>query len=222
MNFGYKGVFNNKLMLDINYYHNSYTDFIQQNTVVVVPEEFDANLPPTDPNSGVAALASAAFGGPTLSYVYQLYTNSTTPVTSDGIGLGINYLLPRGYDLGASYNYADFTFDEQSKDDIPGFNTPQNRFKVQFGNRSVIDNLGFNISYRWAQEYEWTGTFGNGPVPSFSSLDLQLSYKLSPIRSILKVGANNVLGTEFVQAYGAPGIGSTFYASLTFDELFNR
>jgi iron complex outermembrane receptor protein len=220
--FGYKGVFNNKLMLDLNYYHNSYTDFLQQNTVVVVPEEFDVNVPPPAPNSGVAALASASFGGPTLSYVYQLYSNSTTPVTSNGIGVGINYLLPRGYDLGGSYNYADFSFDEQSKDDIPGFNTPKHRYKIQFGNREAFNNFGFSLAYRWSDAYEWTGTFGNGPVPSFSSLDAQISYKLSGIRSIVKIGANNILGTEFVQAYGAPGIGSTFYASITFDELFNR
>ncbi len=221
---GYKGVVNNKLMIDFNFYRNKYTNFQLINTVVVVPEEFDAtNLDPTDPTSGLAALASQSLGGPKLSYVYQLYTNIADPVTSNGVGIGINYLFPRGYDLGGSYNYTDFSLDPQSNpDNIPGFNTPNHRYKVQFGNREAFNNFGFNVAYRWSDSYDWTGTFGNGPVPSFSSLDLQLSYRLTGIRSVVKVGATNILGDEYIQAYGAPAIGSTYYLSLTFDEMFNR
>ena len=214
---GYKGVFNNKLMLDLNFYYSKYTDFQQQTQVAVIPDDA-GNV---NDLTGAAALLTMGAAGETEGY--QLYANIADPVTSSGIGVGINYLLPRGYDIGGSFNYADFSLDEQSNpDDIPGFNTPNNRFKVQFGNREAFANFGFNVAYRWSEDYFWTGTFGNGPVASFNSLDLQVSYKLSGIRSIIKIGANNVLGTEFVQAYGAPGIGSTFYASITFDELFNR
>ncbi len=217
---GYKGVFNNKFMLDVNFYRSEYTNFQLVNTVVVIPDAAgDVNDLTTF--SGAAAFLGMGAAGETEGY--QLYTNIADPVTSTGLGIGINYLLPRGYDLGGSYNYADFSLDEQSNpDNIPGFNTPQNRFKLQFGNREVFDNFGFNIAYRWSEEYAWTGTFGNGPVPSFSSLDLQVSYNLTGMRSVIKVGGNNVLGTEFVQAYGAPAIGSTYYVSLTFDEMFSR
>jgi len=217
---GYKGVFNNKLMLDLNFYYSKYTDFQLINTVVVVPDAAgDVNDQTT--YSGAAAFLGMAAAGETEAY--QLYTNISDDVTSSGIGIGLNYLLPRGYDIGGSYNYADFSLDAQSNpDNIPGFNTPNNRYKIQFGNREAFHHFGFSLAYRWSDAYEWTGTFGNGPVPSFSSLDAQISYKLSGIRSIVKIGANNILGTEFVQAYGAPGIGSTFYASITFDEFFNR
>ncbi len=215
---GYKGVFNNKLMIDVNFYRSEYTNFQLINTVVVIPDAAgDVNDLTTF--SGAAAFLGMASSGETEAY--QLYTNIADPVTSTGVGVGINYLLPRGYDLGGSYNYADFSLDAQSNpDNIPGFNTPQNRFKAQFGNREAFDNFGFNISYRWSEGYDWTGTFGNGPVPSFSALDLQVSYNLTGMRSVVKLGANNILGTEFVQAYGAPAIGSMYYLSLTFDEMF--
>jgi len=218
--FGYKGVFNNKFMLDVNFYRSEYTNFQLINTVVVIPDAAgDVNDLTTF--SGAAAFLGMGAAGETEGY--QLYTNIADPVISTGVGIGINYLLPRGYDLGGSYNYADFSLDEQSNpDNIPGFNTPQNRFKLQFGNREAFDNFGFNIAFRWSDEYEWTGTFGNGPVPSFSALDLQVSYNLTGIRSVVKLGANNVLGTEFIQAYGAPAIGSTYFISLTFDEMFSR
>ncbi|MEN8251356.1 MAG: hypothetical protein ABFS32_20670, partial [Bacteroidota bacterium] len=217
---GYKGVFNNKLMVDFNFYYNSYTDFQLINTVVVVPEAAgDVNDLTTF--SGAAGMLAMGAAGETQAY--QLYTNVADPVTSMGVGLGLTYSLPKGYDLSGSYNFADFSLDEQSNpDDIPGFNTPKNRYKVQFGNREAFNNFGFNLAYRYADGYDWTGTFGNGPVPSFSALDLQVSYKLSSLRSIIKAGANNVLGKEYIQAYGAPAIGTTYYVSLTFDEVFNR
>jgi iron complex outermembrane recepter protein len=216
---GYKGVFKNKFMIDVNFYSSKYTNFQLINTVVVVP---DAAGDVNDKTTWTGALGFLGMGATGETEVYQLYTNISDPVTSNGLGIGINYLFPRGYDLGGSYNYADFSLDAQSNpDDIPGFNTPQNRYKIQFGNREAFNNFGFSLAYRWADSYDWTGTFGNGKVPSFSSLDLQVSYKLSGIRSVLKAGANNVLGTEYVQAYGAPAIGTTYYLSLTFDELFN-
>ena len=217
---GYKGVFNNKLMVDLNFYYSKYTDFQLINTVLIVPNAAgDVN----DQTTWSGAIGFLGMGAAGETEAYQLYTNIDDPVTSSGVGIGLNYLLPRGYDLGGSFNYADFSLDEQSNpDNIPGFNTPKTRYKIQFGNREAFNNFGFSLAYRWSDKYEWTGTFGNGPVPSFSSIDAQISYKLSGIRSIVKIGANNILGTEYVQAYGAPGIGSTFYASITFDELFNR
>ncbi len=221
---GYKGIFANKFFVDFNFYRNRYTNFQLINTVVVVPDEFDAsNLNPADPTSGLAALASQSLGGPKLAYAYQLYTNAPDPVTSIGIGLGLSYHFNRGYTLSGSYNYADFSLDPQSNpDNIPGFNTPKNRYKIQFGNREAFDNFGFNIAYRWSDEYFWTGTFGNGTVPAYSSLDMQLSYRLTGLKSVLKAGATNLLHKEYVQAYGAPAVGSIYYLSLTFDQMFNK
>ncbi len=216
--FGYKGVFANKLMIDINYYSSKYKDFGLINTIVAIP---DAAGDVNDLTTFSGAAAFLGMGATGETEAYQLYTNIADDVSSSGFGLGLNYLLPGGYDLGGSYNYATFSLDAQSNpDNIPGFNTPKNRYNIQFSNREVFDNFGFSASYRWSDKYDWTGTFGNGPVEAFSSLDLQVSYNLTGMRSVVKLGANNVIGTEFVQAYGAPAIGSTYYLSLTFDEMF--
>jgi outer membrane receptor protein involved in Fe transport len=217
---GYKGLIANKLMIDLNFYHNSYTDFQLINTVVTIPEAA-GDVTDLTTYSGVIAFLGMGAAGETEAY--QLYTNIKDEVTSQGFGIGLDYLFAKGYTFGGSFNYADFSLDEQSNpDDIPGFNTPKNRFNLNFGNREAFANFGFNIAYRWSDDYFWTGTFGNGPVESYSSLDLQVNYKLSGIRSVIKLGANNILGTEYVQAYGAPAIGSTFYAGITFDEFFNK
>ncbi|MCF6359654.1 MAG: TonB-dependent receptor [Cyclobacteriaceae bacterium] len=217
---GYKGVFNNKFMIDVNFYRSEYTNFQLINTVVVIPDAAGDVNDLTTFTGAQAFLGMASLGE---TEAYQLYTNIADPVTSSGFGIGLNYLLPGGYDLGGSYNYADFSLDTQSNpDNIPGFNTPKNRYNIQFSNREVFDNFGFSASYRWSDKYDWTGTFGNGPVAAFSSLDMQVSYNITGMRSVVKLGANNILGTEFVQAYGAPAIGSTYYLSLTFDEMFRK
>lgn len=208
--FGYKGVIANKLMLDINYYHNKYTDFQLNETVVVIPDGAGS----VNDLTGVGALAAGNFFG------YQLYTNVGEDVTSNGVGLGAEYAFPRGYRFGGSYNYADFSLNAKANPDlIPGFNTPQNRFNLHLGNRKAIGNFGFQVALRYSEKYFWSATFGQGDVPSFTTVDAQVSYALKSLRSIVKIGANNIGGNEFIQAYGAPQIGQTYYISLTFNQF---
>ncbi|RYY10786.1 MAG: hypothetical protein EOO04_36340, partial [Chitinophagaceae bacterium] len=59
-------------------------------------------------------------------------------------------------------------------------------------------------------------------IPAFSSLDAQVSKRIPGIKSILKVGATNMLGKLYTQAWGNPSVGGMYYVSLTFDELMNR
>ena len=93
---------------------------------------------------------------------------------------------------------------------------------ISFGNRKVTDNFGFNIALRWQDSFTWTSSFvQNGPVPSFSTLDAQVSYKLSGLRSVLKIGGSNLLNERYISSYGGPTIGAIYYISLTFDELMN-
>jgi iron complex outermembrane receptor protein len=93
---------------------------------------------------------------------------------------------------------------------------------VTFGNSKVTDNLGFNVVWRWQDAYDWYGTFNQmrpGRIEAFSIVDAQVSYKLSPMKSIVKLGASNLFNKQVYQAYGSPAIGAIYYVSVTFDEL---
>jgi hypothetical protein len=58
-------------------------------------------------------------------------------------------------------------------------------------------------------------------IPAFSTLDAQVSKKIAPIKSILKVGGSNILRNQYTTGWGNPTIGAMYYVSLTFDELLN-
>ena len=115
-----------------------------------------------------------------------------------------------------NYNYAQFDFD-QSEDPsfIAGFNTPKHRVKASLGNSKVTKNLGFNVNVRWNTEYLWQSSFGDGMIPENTVLDAQINYAFPKLKSVLKVGATNLFGSDYLQVIGAGMIGQQVFASIT-------
>lgn len=212
---GYKGLINDNLVLDLNYYFSSYTDFIL-NQVVIEPESDVLNEDGTVNPQAAADLLNGD------SHLYQLYTNASDRVTSQGATLGLTYRLPGEYTLGANATLATFDIRDANPNNVPGFNTPKYRTAVTFGNSKLTDNLGFNLAWRWQDEYDWYGTFNQmrpGRIEAFSIVDAQVSYKVQPIKSIIKIGASNLFNNQVYQAYGSPSIGAIYYLTLTFDQF---
>nr|MDH4460267.1 hypothetical protein [Flectobacillus sp.] len=89
---------------------------------------------------------------------------------------------------------------------------------------------GFNVAFRYQDPFVWQSTFvgtslGNSEgsyIPSFTTLDAQLNKKIASIKSIVKLGGTNLLGTKYSNSWGNPSVGSMFYVSLVFDELLNK
>ncbi len=216
---GYKGLFANKLLVDVNYYHSSYEDFIL-NTVVIQP---NGGIPVLAPDGTVNPDAAIAVANRDV-HAFQLYTNASDRVTAQGATLGLTYLLSKGYTIGANGTWADYNLQGASQDDIPAFNTPKFRTTVTFGNSSITKNLGFNVAWRWQDTFDWYGTF-NGLVPgtikAYSLVDAQVSYRVQPIKSIVKIGGNNIFNNQVYQAYGSPSIGAVYYVSIVFDQFLN-
>lgn len=200
---GYRGVFNSKLFADFTAYYTTYTDFIGG-------DEYVLRNPTTHQGNAVDA-----------GQVYSPYTNSTEDVTSYGLGLSLNYNLYKGYTLNTTYNYA--TFDDNSDEDSEfraGFNTPENKFSVGIGNRAITKKLGFNITYRWQDDFLWQSDFGSAMIGAFGVLDAQLSYKVPSIKTMVKLGGTNIGGGDYRTNFGGPFVGQMYYVSLTFDEFF--
>jgi outer membrane receptor protein involved in Fe transport len=78
---------------------------------------------------------------------------------------------------------------------------------------------------RWQEEFEWQSSFtipANGNVPSYTTLDAQVTYKLNSTKSTLKLGGSNILNKKYIQSLGGPNIGAIYYLSITFDDLLNN
>ena len=222
---GYKSLINNKLLIDAVYYYNIYTDFITQVRIVTASEltQEDADAVNSDAGTTLVSAGDPAYNSilnGTSDNTFQIYTNLDDRVTTQGAAIGLTYSLSRGYQLGGNYSWNKFIggFSENS---LTEFNTPEHKFNINFGNRKVTDNIGFNITYRWQTEFEWQSSFAIGQVPAYGTLDAQVSYRLEPLKSVVKVGGSNLLNDYYIQSLGGPNIGAIYYISLTFDELMN-
>jgi iron complex outermembrane recepter protein len=189
---GYKGLINNNLFIDLNYYFSSYNDFLL-NQVVMQPE---SDVLAGDGTINPGAAFDLLNGD---SHLFQLYTNASDRVTAQGATLGITYALPKGYTLGANGTFATFDLRNANPNDIPAFNTPKYRTSMTFGNGKVTDNFGFNVVWRWQDAYDWYGTFNQmrpGRIEAYKIFDAQVSYKIQPISSVIKLGASNLFNKQ--------------------------
>lgn len=215
---GYKGIFANKLLVDVNYYFSSYNDFIL-NEVVMQPQHEIVG-----PDGKINPDAAADLLSANTRHLYQLYTNASDRVTTQGMTLGLTYMLPGNFTLGANGTWADFNLRNADPNQIPRFNTPKYRTTVTFGNSAVTKNVGFNVAWRWQDTFDWYGTFNQmrpGTINAYSIVDASVSYKVLPMKSIVKLGANNLFNKQIYQAYGSPSIGAIYYVSIVFDQLLN-
>jgi len=200
---GYRGKFDN-LIVDFSAYHNTYKDFISTE-IVVAPLYGVAG-------DGGLSVASIANGDYTA---YSAYTNSRAEIKSYGASIGLSTKVFSDFDLSGSYTYAKLDEDKNFPDFNTNFNTPEHKFKASFGNTALFENFGFNVSYRFSDDYFWEASFGNGVVEQFHTVDAQINYSVPSIKSTFKAGATNLLGTEYNTAFGTGNIGSIYFLSWT-------
>ena len=194
---GYKGVWGGKLFLDVNYYRTTYKDFVYRATTF--------------------STALARF--------ILVYSNVDQDVTSSGVSAGADYQISRrsGLKIGANYTYAKFDAEEAIENTtgfFAGFNTPEHRFNLSLsGNKVYESDFGFDLKFRWQDDFIWESPFGVSPIESYYVVDLALTYAFEDIGSQLKIGANNLTMNEYQNLYGGPNVGSIFFIGWTYDEL---
>ena len=194
---GYRGLPSRKLLVDAYIYYSVYKNFI-----------------------GRVAVGRAAPGGtianPLASENYSYPINSDTSVKAIGWGIGADYQLGRRY-------VARVNFSGDQLRDVPAglvtfFNTPKFRYNLGLSNDAIgSSNWGFNVVWRWQTKVDWEGTFGAGQIPSYGTLDAQVSYKFSRVRSMFKIGASNILNKYYVSAFGNPEVGGVYYVSFGYN-----
>ena len=214
---GYRGLIGNRLLIDAAYYYNIYNDFIAQFRVRKAAPFTEANAP-APPFVGQPNPATLLSGD--ARNTFQLYTNVDETVKSQGAVFGFDYSLPRNFLLSANYNWNQLITD-QDQGFIFDFNTPEHKVNLSLGNRRLTDNLGFNLTFRWQDEFDWTSSFANGTVPSVSTLDAQVSYRVPNLKSVVKLGGSNITNNRHFLNYGGPNLGAIYYVSFTFDQFLN-
>lgn len=209
---GYKGLLSPKFLMDFNVYYNVYNDFITQETV-------RAKTSTTHRGTVLPGVQQILAGQATSATAWRPYINAEEEVTSLGMGLGLAYQLPKGYSLYGNYVYSTFDVENPGPGFEAGFNMPEHKVVVGLGNRKAFKNFGFDVNYRWQSEFEWENSFAFGTIPAFGVLNLQASYTLPKLKTVIKAGGTNAFGNDYRTNTGGPFVGQMYYVSLTFDEF---
>lgn len=200
---GYKGlVANNKLLIDVYGYIGRYKDFLTR--TLLVQKKGTGTLTAADITAGTAT-------------IYSVPSNVPGVVKTYGFGLGIDYRLPHNFVIAS--NISSDNLSEIPKEFESGFNSPKWRFNASLANTGFLhqQRAAFNITYRWQDTYYYNGDFANGQVPGINILDAQLSYKFPVLKSVIKLGANNVLNQYYVNAIGNAQVGGLYYISIGYN-----
>lgn len=196
---GYKGLLTRDVLIDLNYYYSTYTDFtgsaivVSKNSTTHQGEQINAGT------------------------TWNLFSNASNTLSSYGIGLGITYNLPRNFAVNGNYNYT--VLSKVDEGFISGFNTPNNRVSIGLENRKIFKDMGFNVNYRYQESFLWQSFYGTGTMPAYGVLDAQVNYKITSLKTILKIGGSNLGGKDYRTSFGSPYVGQIYYLSLVFDEF---
>ncbi|HMJ45923.1 MAG TPA: TonB-dependent receptor [Ferruginibacter sp.] len=198
---GYKGlVMNSNLLIDIYGYYGQYTDFLARR--VVVQSKIGGPLSATNTDT---------------VQIYSVPINSPAKVKTYGWGIGLDYKLPRNFTV--SVNAASDNLTDVPTNFIASFNSPKYKFNASVGNTGFgkEKRLGFNVAYRWQDDFYFQGDLANGNLPEVQTVDAQVSYRLPKTKSMIKLGANNLLNQYYYNAIGNSQIGGLYYVSFGYN-----
>ncbi|UPL47576.1 TonB-dependent receptor [Hymenobacter sublimis] len=211
---GYKAALlpDGRLLADVDFYYNTYRDFIAQVEAYVPVNAAGQPLPTGTDLSTIATALSARAG----QARYRLWTNSQSQVYNYGGSLGLRYDVAGGYLAGANVTYTRLDRTESADGLEDGFNTPRWAYNLSLGNEDVYKRFGFGLNYRWQTRYYSQTFLVTGYVPAYSTLDAQVSYTVPTPNLRFKLGASNLLNQYYVSYLGGPSVGGLYYLQVTY------
>lgn len=198
---GYKGLMmDQKLLIDAYGYFGQYQDFLTR--TLIVQNKSGAPISQADTANG---------------NIYSVPTNIKDKVKTYGFGLSFDYRLPLNFSIGL--NASSDVLTDVPVGFVSFFNSPKYRFNGTLSNSGFGANkrMGFNVTYRWQDGFYYQGDFASGNVPQVHVLDAQVSYKLPATKSIIKIGANNLLNQYYYNAVGNAQIGGLYYVGFGYN-----
>lgn len=195
---GYKALIDKKLLLDLYGYYGTYQNFISRRDVVQFP------------NGQV---------NPTSYKGISIVVNAPGKVHTYGWGGSVEYVLPAKFLVSGSLT-------SDRIDNVPNgfrasFSTPLLRSVLTLSNTGFgpKQNFSANVSWRWQEGFYYESDFVQGDLPGFHTVDAAINYKLQRAKSILKLGATNLLNQYYRTGMGNPSVGGLYYFSFAYNVL---
>jgi outer membrane receptor protein involved in Fe transport len=198
---GYKGLLaDKKLLIDVYGYFGQYQDFLGRINTFQTTTGIAADITNASKRIGIS-----------------VPNNSTDKVKTYGFGFSVDYRLPANFTIGA--NVASDVLKDVPTGFVAYFNAPKYKSNFTFANTGFgpKKRVAASLAYRWQQSYYYQGDFANGQLPDVHTLDAQVSLKLPSTKSVIKLGANNLLNQYYYNAIGNSQIGGLYYVSFGFN-----
>ncbi|HTL08764.1 MAG TPA: TonB-dependent receptor, partial [Chitinophagaceae bacterium] len=172
---GYKSILlNNRLVIDIDAYSNTYNGFLGQVQVYVPTGETvgsdAAVLAMLDRNRDPAA-ATATTAASKGQDRYRVYTNAKNSYRNFGSAVGITYNFYKKYTIGGNASFNKMKANNADDIFVTGFNTPTWNTNVSFGNREIVKNVGFNVVWKWQDSFLWESPLVTGNISAYNTVD---------------------------------------------------
>jgi outer membrane receptor protein involved in Fe transport len=193
---GYKTLISKKLLVDVYGYWSQYTDFISRRDV---GQQIDQS------------------GGFALSNIqgYSVVTNAPGTVKAYGWGLSLEYLMPANFIV--SGNVSSDILSDVPEGFRADFNSPKYRTNITLANTAFGEEkkLGASVTWRYQEGFFYQSDFATGDIPSVSTVDAQISYRMT--KSVFKLGAANLLNSFYRNGVGNATIGGVYYLSYGYN-----
>jgi iron complex outermembrane receptor protein len=242
---GYKGVFRQKLFVDVNGYYNMSENFISPLVNIA-----SAANPIT--HRGNTPMSQVVPGTPASGSTFLLTYLNYGEVNTFGADIGLNYYVNN--DINVTLNYSFFDFDFDKKDTLRNDGNKDNRIdqadislnapkhKIGLGVNARRDKLFGSLFLRWVDEYDFFSginvaseehssviyggspvlenarvgrDFNEGPLGGYVNIDFSLGYHIT---SQLTISATvvNLFDGEVREFVASPAIGRLISTELKY------
>lgn len=204
---------NKKIHFDINIYFTIYRNMLGA-TEVDVPSSGN----PFDDDSINAAAYSF------LNYDYKRIStgmNAKKNILAGGTEAGAKFNFYKSYFLSVNFTYQNENLNPDFELWVPLVHSPKYKSNVSLSNENVYKNVGFAVNWRWTdavpQNVNDNNPHINNNLSAKSVIDAQLSYSLSKLKTVFRVGSSNLLNHYYLESANGPSIGGVYYFSIVYN-----
>jgi iron complex outermembrane receptor protein len=202
--FGYKGVLMDRLFLDGTYFRSDYQNFMSPLTIVgnpfataaaggptyAVPTANPGNLIPVNAQGRIVNQAATP-----ISPIVLIYYNLGNAKVS-GTDLGVNFLATDNIELRATTSTVkidELIVPAGASPEATSLNSPTTKWTVG-ATAKELGPVSAGMTWRNVNGYYFRSGSNTGVIPTFGTLDANLSYRL-PVggNTLLNVGISNLL-----------------------------
>ncbi|HEX2189546.1 MAG TPA: TonB-dependent receptor [Longimicrobiaceae bacterium] len=188
---GYKGLFRGRLFVDVAGYYSTYQDFLSPLAVIANP--FAAGAPTFAYDQNGQRIVNAAGIAPLVLTYYNLGEAKLY-----GTDAGVDYVLNPKVSFTGTFSWLKLGDVEvpQGREEATSLNSPVTKWSL--GTR-LNDLGGFRggtwqggATMRYVNGYYFRSGINMGVIPTFSTLDMNLGYKLPALNTTLQLGVSNL------------------------------